>query len=352
MILSDKNKQWQNELLLKIHETVSDTNVSVDSEGLNVSTTKKIGSYKNWSKMVNDLISGFFKDFKLESIHFNKSDTNEVICLTRKIEEFRQLYPFDYVLFESKLNLYIISRNEHFDEFFTKFSHFNKLRKFSIRTKSFHLYGTNSHEMNSLIAMALPRLVKKFDSIDYKIDCDKLRIHLTGYENVIDSLIKCLKKCISLIQCERVHFGNNTNITKAKNLYHIISSILKRSNINTLNLIYKTRIQMSDGSNQNGVFVTYFRDCPELDSDENFVFLTISKYLNDNISHMEFDVPEDEAILSTPVWKNFEALFLQEKKKFSFQKISTQNDAIKILLTGTYDEHFLGVKLVIEYFLK
>ena len=349
MLLSEKNAQWRLELISKLQ--TSNTKVTVDSEGLSVSTTSQMGAYKNWCIVMNAIISAYFEEFKYETISYEASKKDDILKLTQQIEEIRKIYLMDFELIENKLQLYVISRKNHFDDFFLRNPNFNKLRNgqkndSSIVNKRHDLPKNNFHTFNSVVVSALPILIKKFNIQEFNLNTDEFYIHLTGYTSNVESLIECINKSISSIRCKKIDFLNDKNIIQAKNLNCIIKDILSKCN---LNLIYKIHIQAGDDEHENGVFVTYFQNCPQLDSSDNSVFLVIYNYLRDKISHMEIDVNQYEKILLNPEWKKFEMEYLQDVNNFSYSKITNKDGDIKILLTGK-SEILLPVKFQIEEF--
>lgn len=167
-------------------------------------------------------------------------------------------------------------------------------------------------QLNGLINLALDKLKSKYNLQSYELFNDSI-ICLKGLENKVDIVIERLKHAFLSVKCERINdISDDSNIlTNSKNLNLIIQECLK-ANFSFKSLIYKIQIiQTSSSNNENGsndgVFLSYFHNCIDLDSKMNNVFTLISEYLIENIIQIKLNNNQNSSfILNETKWKQFE----------------------------------------------
>lgn len=205
----------------------------------------------------------------------------------------------------------------------------NFTNHYTIVTKSIIL---SKLQLNGLINLALDKLKSKYNLESYELINNSV-IFLKGLENKVDTVIERVMHAFVSMKCERINeLSDNSNIlTNSKNLNLIIQECLI-TNFSFKSLIYKIQIIQTSSSNNendsNGIFLSYFHNCIDLDSKLNNVFTLISEYLNENIIQIKLNNNQNSSfVLNETKWKQFE---LENSNNFSF----VLNEKNVIYLTG------------------
>jgi hypothetical protein len=235
----------------------------------------------------------------------------------------------------------------------------NENNQNQLNTKSISLPKNQIYGFNGLINSAMNKLATKLNLIDFNLKNSQLT--LTGTKSTIDSSEKSLRKLFDSIKHQRIEEIKNcaNMIQQSKNFGQIIRECLK-TEFET-KYVYQISIQegvvgMNETNDENGdggVFITYFYDCPEIDSTRDTVFVQISKYLAYNLDYIEMDVSKYAMLLNTTNWKSFEQENFSKAKlsnNLSFNVARNHNDQIKIYLVGRKDD-CLTAKIRIQKFL-
>jgi hypothetical protein len=271
--------------------------------------------------------------FSMEITDFDEMD--KINDLIRKTKNNEDLYY--EIRFNSKL--YVIGRRENMRNF---------LKNTSIITKSIDLPKIQFNGFNSLISLALKKLQTKYNLQSHQLDVNNFKIDLTGPEKNINQVIDQLNHIFVSFKNQRIDkLSNSSFINNSKNLNLIIDDCLK-TRVSFNSLIYKIQILQTNDADS-GVFLSYFHNCPDLDSINDNVFTSISQYLMLNLIQIEVNVSNYSAILNDTKWKTFEQENFSKSKclnKFSF----FLNERNLIYLTGI-SNYVYSAKSSIERFL-
>ena len=182
----------------------------------------------------------------------------------------------------------------------------------------------------------------------HQLDVNNFKIDLTGPEKNINQVIDQLNHIFVSFKNQRIDkLSNSSFINNSKNLNLIIDDCLK-TRVSFNSLIYKIQILQTNDADS-GVFLSYFHNCPDLDSINDNVFTSISQYLMLNLIQIEVNVSNYSAILNDTKWKTFEQENFSKSKclnKFSF----FLNERNLIYLTGI-SNYVYSAKSSIERFL-
>ena len=361
LIINDRNKEWRKDFIDLIESDQSLTLNIHDNEIVIQSKYQTKDNVNYWSKKVNMKIGSMFPMFRMEKITYKLEDLQEIQRLIEKIEDIRKIYLIDYFDDRLKMTLDVIGKKIHIEDFFQRYPELNKFRNSKSRTgtandndkidedsiiviKSINV-PKNLGTFIGLICLSLKKVKEKFELQECDFNNYDLSIDLIGGKNNVESAIACLNKSMNSIRCKKVDVFTNKNMTQAKNFNSIIKDVLK----NVEQHCFKVHIQGGD-DHEHGIFITYFEDCPELDSDKDHVFQTISKYLQCSIAHFEIDATRYETFLQSDKWKQFEKEILVDTNNFSFNMMTNKDGQITIYLTGK-KSFILLIKVKIEDFL-
>jgi hypothetical protein len=311
------------------------TNLIITNKQLIIILNQQISEedFNSWKKDIEKKITSFCNMFSMEITEFDEMD--KINDLIRKTNNNKDLYY--EIRFNSKL--YIIGRREDMRNF---------LKNTSIITKSIDLPKLQFNGFNSLISLALKKLQTKYNLQSYQLNVNNFKIDLTAPEKNIEQVIDQLNHTFVSFKNQRIDkLSKSSFLNNSKNLNLIIQDCLK-TDVSFNSLIYKIQI-LQTNDEDSGVFLSYFYNCPDLDSINDKVFTSISQYLMLNLIQIEVDVSNYSAILNDTKWKTFEQENFSKSKclnKFSF----FLNEKNVIYLTGTL-KYVYSAKSLIERFL-
>ena len=353
-----KHEQLRQELIESLHPA----NITITAKEMIV-IANSFNEPEAWLKTVDAKITHLFNKFHRETIQLNEHNESEVKELKNRLNETRPIYSLFYDERDNKL--YIIGKIDYMNSFFSRFNMFESLREPNennqnqLNTKSISLPKNQIYGFNGLINSAMNKLATKLNLIDFNLKNSELT--LTGTKSTIDSSEKSLRKLFDSIKHQRIEEIKNcaNMIQQSKNFGQIIRECLK-TEFET-KYVYQISIQegvvgMNETNDENGdggVFITYFYDCPEIDSTRDTVYIQISKYLAYNLDYIEMDVSKYAMLLNTTNWKSFEQENFSKAKlsnNLSFNVARNHNDQIKIYLVGRKDD-CLTAKIRIQKFL-
>lgn len=345
-----RNEQWCNALKEKINfDNKNDIKIS----------TRELVVTTNDSIKIDNIIKSFCNQFYVEIIDFDNSNTNEINQLITEIAKIEKIYLLDY---EKRNNskLYIVGKKEHLNDFFSRYNSFDRLRKNTntntksqdeIVSKSIDIPKLPISGFNGLISLALTKLYGRFNLQDLALNNQDSKINITGKKSNVESALDYFKKIFNSIEYKRVD-GLENLIKNSKNLSQIIKECLNKEFDS--NLIYKIHINSNDDNDdEHGIFVTYFQNCPELDSISNTVYEQISKYLKATLTYIEINVTKYALTLNSTKWRTFEQENFNKTKclnNFSYNLNKSQDEQMQIYLIGR-KEHCLMAKAKIGQFL-
>ena len=195
---------------------------------------------------------------------------------------------------------------------------------------SINLPKNYSNATYELISLSLVKIKEKFKLQECNFNNNDLITNFSGSEKNVISAIDYFKKSINFIRCKKASFTINKNMILAKNLSFIVKDVLNDLEGN----LFKTHLQTGDNDNNNGIFITYFENCPDLDSYKDDVFMKISSHLQCKIAHFEIDVTKYFSFMQSERWKKFENEKLVDTNSFSFHKNFNNDGQVLMFLTG------------------
>jgi hypothetical protein len=334
LLLAENNLQPRQEFINFMKSDLN-TNLIITNKQLIIILNQQISEedFNSWKKDIEKKITSFCNMFSMEITEFDEMD--KINDLIRKTNNNKDLYY--EIRFNSKL--YIIGRREDMRNF---------LKNTSIITKSIDLPKLQFNGFNSLISLALKKLQTKYNLQSYQLNVNNFKIDLTAPEKNIDQVIDQLNHTFVSFKNQRIDkLSKSSFLNNSKNLNLIIQDCLK-TDVSFNSLIYKIQI-LQTNDEDSGVFLSYFYNCPDLDSINDKVFTSISQYLMLNLIQIEVDVSNYSAILNDTKWKTFEQENFCKSKclnKFSF----FLNEKNVIYLTGTL-KYVYSAKSLIERFL-
>ena len=343
-----RNEQWCNALKEKINFD-AEYDIKISTRELVVAT--------NDSRKIDNIIKSFCSQFYMEIIDFDNSNKNEIDQLITEIVKIKRIYLLDYER-RNNSKLYIVGKKEHLDDFSLRYNSFDSLRKNTnkksqdeIVSKSIDIPKLPISGFNGLISLALTKLYGRFNLQDLAANNQDSKINITGKKSNVESALDCFKKIFNSIEYKRVD-GLENLIKHSKNLSQIIKECLNKEFES--NLIYKIHINSNDDNDDEyGIFVTYFRNCPELDSISNTVYEQISKYLKASLTCIEINVTKYALTLNSTKWRTFEQENFNKTKclnNFSYNLNKSQDEQMQIYLIGK-KENCLMAKAKIGQFL-
>ncbi len=372
IVKSFKNNIFLRFLLLKNFKSRQDfielfkydinLNVSIESNQLVITSVNQHVTENLSKQEINAKITSYCNNYRFEIIDFEEK--TEISDLLKKADCDENIF------YEISLNskLYLIGPNENMKNLL---KNSNKITNTRIVTKSINLPKTQLNGaglFNSLISLALKKLQLKYNLQSYELDVKNSKIDLTGLENKVEIVIDRLKHAFLSFKCERINeLSDNPNfLTNSKNLNLIIQECL-RANNSFQSLIYKIQILQIASSNEdessssNGIFLSYFYNCVDLDSKMNNVFSLIKEYLIENLIQIELHNDLTSLLISNEIkWKQFEQENFKKSKclnNFSF----VLNEKNIIYLTGikryvyspkdSIEKFFSGNQLIDKKFL-
>jgi hypothetical protein len=215
-------------------------------------------------------------------------------------------------------------------------------------TKTINIPANFYRENSVLVNKIMDRLKLKFGLTSYFV-LNESAIQIIGPVGVLDQVCSLVKKPASCVETKAIE-GINSEILSCANL----KDIIKDSLAECYGLIYKIDVKNDLKQGRRGVFITYCKDMPELDSPDDSVFDEVSRKVVSNVAFIEIDLTSQSTVLLSPEWKTFVEENLSEKVcsynlayKLSMWNL---NGKIHLLLVGKRD-FVMNAKEKVESFL-
>ena len=384
IILNGRNQQWQKELfeIIKKKENVS---IAFDENNFNVVSNANLNiNFNDWENKIDDLISKYYKEFNIETIQYEMEQYDDIKKMLEKIEEIRKLYLIDY-LHKSDLNiLFLMGRKMHIEDFYERNESFKKFSKLYKHNKKAPTSNDNSvvirsinipklkknddiFNKNGLINMLMPRLLTLKSLNEYTFNIDENIIDLNGPKKHVDETISLLNSNLPNIKCRKISINFNilndtnfeSNINKISNQISSIFNYITEEDEDTKKLIYKLSYKTNSNFSKNNntsnlleIYLTYFYNFIEINSNLDSVYAKIDKVLNEKFTLIKIDIQNHSSFLEDSKWKQFEQQNMANlacENKFFYCILSDQTGSVKIFLYGI-KVHVDLVKIKIDAF--
>lgn len=345
MIIKVKNIQWREELagLLAKERCKFETDADLIISSVDANEPR---SHSAWSKRINAILSTYFKQFEMKTIKYGDNDVTE---LTRMIDQVRSNFQIDYTNELAKRQIFILGKKTDFQRFLAtnrpaaalidKFRLSVTNNKSENQSELFDVNLENAHYLFKSVSTAsvsslqvpiikhvrvskpvyerhtriilslLERLKIHFNLYDYSIDIAQSRIELNGQATNVNSSSVVFEQCLCNIVIKQLE-QYEINLLKSKCLPAIVEDSLKLLN----HLVFDVSVRSFESDDEPGIFVTYFRNIPEIDSTGDRVYEAIKDFINGNIEYIELDLSAHQHLLLSPKWAKFKNEHLVNEK--------------------------------------
>ncbi len=136
-VTSRKNEVWKKELFERIKQengyaSTDDNFLTIIRPGANNLTLNNNESLDKWTKKINDCITSFIREFRIEQIEYGHIEWNRGQFfgdLKARINEIRNVYLIDYYDSKEKSVISIIGRKVHVHDFLERNLHIKNMTK-------------------------------------------------------------------------------------------------------------------------------------------------------------------------------------------------------------------------------
>ena len=316
-----------------------------DKDSITITPMEKVcetASQKDWCIRMNRVISDFFAQFKKEKIAYNTANQSAIEELKIRIRSFQLIQYFD----DPKAHrLFIMGKIYVFDDFFNKNAEFKELlinkppplmqliptkasnkiirtertekfkemmknqqqkplkeatnKKLDLDLESTQIVSRNEKlpkylydPYKSLITKLLDYLKAKFELNTYFINPDSSDVDFIGYSSSANEAATTFNTSLNRIKTTNMINDLDVRLLKAKQLEPIINHSLASSD-----LIYQIKVRTIDSKEEPGIFVSYFRNIPEINSSNDSVYESVKKIIASTIEYDEIGIAKQQAHL-------------------------------------------------------
>lgn len=318
-----------------------------DKDSITITPMEKVcemASQKDWYIRMNRVISDFFALFKMEKIAYSTANQPAIEELKIRIRSFQLIQYFD----DPKAHrLFLMGKIYVFDDFFNKNSEFKELlinkppslmqlipnkasnkiirtekteqfkemmkkqqqqqpmikvssnRKLDLDLESTQIVSRNEKlpkylydPYKSLITKLLDYLKAKFELNTYFINPDSSDVDFIGYSSSANQAATTFNTSLSRIKTTNMINDLDVRLLKAKRLESIVTHSLASSD-----LIFQIKVRTIDSKEEPGIFVSYFRNIPEINSSNDSVYESVKKIISNTIEYDEIEIAKQQAHL-------------------------------------------------------
>ena len=346
--------EWRNDLMQTMES--NECGLMRTKKALIIRDLKESNSetFSSWTKLVNSMLNDFLSHFKMEVFTYEKSEKEHLESFIKKINTFNSIVTqLHYIRKEHEKKIYLVGSRQIIEDFLSinsGDSFINSIKQNENNLiynliddklavfKEIAIPDEKPFEFYPLIYSTIPFLKTKFNLADFNVDRKDKLVILTGTKENVELAAKVLVDSFEKTR-NSLLLKLNLDLNKCKNLQNLIKESLKEL---VSVYLFKLNLKNDDVTKSCEIFITYFSNCPELNSKGNHVYNAVKDIFSNMLNCAEVEFKNQvKNFLLTSKWKNFEQAHLNKticgNSLLHYVSDEESNEANKMVLFGRKD---------------
>ena len=357
--------EWRNDLMQTMES--NECGLMRTKKALIIRDLKESNSetFSSWTKLVNSMLNDFLSHFKMEVFTYEKSDKEHLESFIKKINTFNSIVTqLHHIRKEHEKKIYLVGSRQIIEDFLSinsadsfinsiKQNENNLIDDKLVVFKEIAIPDEKPFEFYPLIYSTIPFLKTKFNLADFNVDRKDKLIILTGTKENVELAARVLVDSFEKTR-NSLLLKLNLDLNKCKNLQNLIKESLKEL---VSVYLFKLNLKNDDETKSCEIFITYFSNCPELNSKGNHVYNAVKDVFTNVLNYAEVEFKNQvKNFLLTSKWKNFEQAHLNKticgNSLLHYVSDDESIEANKIVLFGRKDLVDSAKNLINEFISK